>query len=196
MLQTLTHQRALRNNPSLSYTGAALHPRCVQTDVFHVSDTNSVHTVFFCCAVTCSRVKAVLCGAWTHRGVVPDVVSAGRTFRAIAFCRLQLWPRVFQESLCNRLASHAGNVYTCLQQWDRSSWDSSSTLAGTSALPDFPTQTRNPSELHHSPFFASDSYVNDANPIGSSLCHLQCKNTAAGGQTRTSASSSSLEPVT
>lgn len=97
MLQTLTHQRALRNNPSLSYTGAALHPRCVQTDVFHVSDTNSVHTVFFCCAVTCSRVKAVLCGAWTHRGVVPDVVSAGRTFRAIAFCRLQLWPRVFQE---------------------------------------------------------------------------------------------------
>lgn len=103
--------------------------------------------------------------AWTHRGVVPDVVSAGRTFRAIAFCRLQLWPRVFQESLCNRLASHAGNVYTCLQQWDRSSWDSSSTLAGTSALPDFPTQTRNPSELHHSPFFASDSYINDANPI-------------------------------
>lgn len=56
MLQTLTHQRALRNNPSLSYTGAALHPRCVQTDVFLVSDTNSVHTVFFCCAVTCSAV--------------------------------------------------------------------------------------------------------------------------------------------
>lgn len=91
---------------------------------------------------------------------MPDVLSAGLS--ELSFLWLQLRTRVFQESLCNRLASRAGNACTCLQQWDRSSWDSSSTLAGTCAVPDVPTQTRDPSELHHSPFFASDSYRNDA----------------------------------